>query len=353
LKIKELRIENLRNLVDVSLQPHQDLNIIIGDNGAGKTAIIESLVVLSRGRSFRTHQASELIGPDKGSFRVFAEAVRDDGRVHRLGLERSGKLWRARKDSKDLSQISKLTRSLPLILIEPNSHLLVSGAPEYRRKFLDWGVFHVEHGFLETYRRFTRVLKQRNAALRQKQNEVLDSLDSLIYPLVIQLDAQRKAHCQSVSKELNTLLQILSPELKEVKVEYMKGWGDGDYAEALYESRESDMDRGATKLGPHRADVVLSQGKVPARSILSRGEQKMVSSALLLAQATLLSSLGEPPVILLDDLASEFDKNHFDNVLDASLERGGQVWVTGTQMQLPTGEKKVFHVKHGIVQEVL
>jgi DNA replication and repair protein RecF len=353
LKIKELRIENLRNLVDVSLQPHRDLNIIIGDNGAGKTAIIESLVVLSRGRSFRTHQASELIGPEKGSFRVFAEAVRDDGKVHRLGLERSGTLWRARKDSKDLSQISKLTRSLPLILMEPNSHLLVSGAPEYRRKFLDWGVFHVEHGFLDTYRRFSRALKQRNAALRKKQNEMLDSLDSLICPLATQLDIQRKRHCQSVRKEFGGLLTILSPDLKEIEVEYMKGWGGGEYADALYESRERDLERGATILGPHRADMVLTQGKAQARTILSRGEQKIVSAALLLAQAGLLCSIGEHPVILLDDLASEFDPFHFNSVLGASMERGGQVWVTGTQMQPTTVEKKVFHVKHGTVQEVL
>jgi len=353
LKIKELRVENLRNLAEVSLQPHNDLNLIVGDNGAGKTAIIESLVVLSRGRSFRTQQASELIGPEKNSFRVFAEAVNDNGKVHRLGLERSGKYWRARRDSADLTQISKLTRSLPIILMEPNSHLLVSGAPENRRKFLDWGVFHVEQGFLDIYRRYTRALKQRNSALRQNQAEVLDSLDALMCPLGIQLDILRKRHCESVSLKLRDLLSVLSPALKGIDIEYMNGWGADSYEEALYESRGRDMERGVTRLGPHRADMNLSTGKALARSVLSRGEQKIVSAGLLLAQSRLLNTKGEHPILLFDDLASEFDQVHFDNVLEVAMERGGQVWVSGTRIPPQSRQNKVFHVKHGDVREVL
>ena len=353
MKIKELSVENLRNLAEVSIQAHQELNIIVGNNGAGKTAIIESLVVLSRGRSFRTTQASELIGPEGGSFRVFAEVANDNGQRHRLGLQRSGKHWRARKDSSELSQLSELTRSLPLLLMEPNSHMLVSGAPEFRRKYLDWGVFHVEHGFLQTYRRYTRVLKQRNSALRQKRTELLDSLDSLMCPLAEKLDMLRNKHCQSIALTLQPLLKILSPNLKEMEIEYFNGWGQKPYEDALYEGRGRDLERGATKSGPHRADLVLLRGKVLARSVLSRGEHKVVTAALLLAQARLLASQGEHPVILFDDLAAEFDKSHFEKVLRVSMEQGGQAWVTGTQIKPQSRPNKVFHVKRGVVEEML
>ena len=130
--IKTLQIENIRNLARVDIEPSPTLNILFGANGAGKTSVLESLVVLSRGRSFRTNQANELIGPEGNSFRVFAESSNHARKTIRLGLERSGKHWRARKNGDDLSQLSQLTRDLPLVLMEPNSHLLVSGPPEVR-----------------------------------------------------------------------------------------------------------------------------------------------------------------------------------------------------------------------------
>ena len=100
--IKKLQIENLRNLASVDIEPDPRLNMLFGGNGAGKTSVLESMVVLSRGRSFRTKQASELIGPVAGSFRLFAEAINNSDKTHRLGLERAGKHWRARLDGNDV-----------------------------------------------------------------------------------------------------------------------------------------------------------------------------------------------------------------------------------------------------------
>mgnify|MGYP000735954327 FL=1 len=171
--IRQITIENLRNLSSVAIEPHERLNFLFGDNGAGKTSVLEAITTLSRGRSFRTPQASELTGPDEPVFRVFAEIEDDQGQRHRAGLERSARHWRGRLDGADLRQLSQLTRILPTVLMEPDSHLLVSGAPEVRRRYLDWGVFHVEHGFLETWRAYARALKQRNSALRHQHIDLL------------------------------------------------------------------------------------------------------------------------------------------------------------------------------------
>ena len=353
MKINTIQIENFRNLESVSFKPNPVLNFVTGNNGAGKTSILESIVVLSRGRSFRTPQASELVGPAKSSFSVFSEIQQDGGQLDRLGLERSGKHWKARKNGQDLSQISQLTRSLPLVLMEPNSHLLVTGAPDARRRFLDWGVFHVEHEFLSVWRLFSKTLRQRNAALRQGQIEVIESMDEILSPLGSQLSQLREAYSKSISRETQSIISDLSTGLSDITLEYQNGWGPGSYREALSKWRERDLERGATTQGPHRADLILMKGKAFARAVLSRGEQKTLSAALLLAQAGFLKSRGESPIVLLDDLASEFDSRHFEKVLSKFLAIEGQVWVSGTRKPEYHGSCSMFHVEHGAVREMV
>ncbi len=353
MKINTIQIENFRNLESVSVKPNPVLNFIIGNNGAGKTSILESIVVLSRGRSYRTPQASELVGPVKPSFNLFTETEQDNGQRNRLGLERSGKHWKARRNGQDLAQISQLTRSLPLVLMEPNSHLLVNGTPDVRRRFLDWGVFHVEQQFLEIWRRFSKTLRQRNAALRQGQVDVIESIDEILSQLGSQLSQLRETYSESISRETQSIVSELSDGMSDITFDYHNGWGSGTYHDALLKWRERDLERGTTSQGPHRADLVLMKGNVFARAVLSRGEQKILSASLLLAQARFLKSRGESPVVLLDDLASEFDSIHFERVLAKFLETEGQVWVTGTRKPDFSGPCSVFHVEHGTVREMV
>jgi DNA replication and repair protein RecF len=335
------------------LTPHPGLNLVFGQNGAGKTSVIESIVVLSRGRSFRSTQASDLVGSDHDYFRVFAQTGSQGDREHRLGLERSGKHWRARKDGADLQQLSQLTRSLPLMLMEPNSHLLVSGTPDHRRKFLDWGMFHVEQPFLDTWRNYSKILKQRNAALRSGQVDVLDSLDEVAAAQGESLSSMRESHFSAVKQKLKSILGELNKDLSDISLDYERGWRGSSLGKALASSRENDLRRGMTGSGPHRADLSLSWRKTDARNILSRGEQKLVAAALLLCQGKILSEGGEGPVVLLDDIASEFDREHFEAVLECALECGGQVWVTGTSRQTTEHPHKMFHVERGGVREMV
>jgi DNA replication and repair protein RecF len=351
--IKKLQIENIRNLARVEIEPNPGLNILYGVNGAGKTSVLESLVVLSRGRSFRSNQASELIGPRGDYFRVFAESLNHADKSSRLGLERSGKHWRARKDGDDLSQLSQLTRDLPLVVMEPNSHLLVSGPPEVRRKFLDWGMFHVEHEFLETWKRFSKILKQRNAALRLRQEDVLDGIDPVFSELGNRLGGMRRLHSVAASERVQGLMSALNSDLDDLKMEYWDGWGRESLVESLQASREGDLVRGSTSAGPHRADMLITIRDSPARNVFSRGEQKLLAAALLLSQVEILSEKGERPIVLLDDLASEFDQEHHDRVLYRARKSGGQVWVTGIRRQSLEVDHKVFHVEHGEVLEVV
>ena len=168
------------------MSAHPSINTLYGVNGAGKTSVLESIAVLSRGRSFRNNKVARIIGPAASGLRVYAEIQNDPNaqkpgsKPTRLGLERDPNGWRARRDGEELKQLSDLAQALAVVVMEPNSHSLISGAPEIRRRYLDWGVFHVEPRYLEAWRRYARALKQRNAALRSGERAVLDSLESVL-----------------------------------------------------------------------------------------------------------------------------------------------------------------------------
>ncbi len=351
--LRKFQIKNFRNLSQVQLEPHPLLNIIYGANGAGKTSILESMVVLSRGRSCRTTQAGELIGTAGDTFRIFGLGQTESGQKLRLGLERSGKRWRGRLNGEDLSQLSQLARVLPLVLVEPDSHLLISGPPEIRRKFLDWGMFHVKHDFLDTWRRYSKALKQRNAALRSKQVQVLDGIDHVLAEQGERLSRQRQEYTDLMKSSLFMVLNELGFGLEDVDVGFNRGWTADSLMASLQKNRAKDLDRCVSHAGPHRADLSFTQGKQAARAVLSRGEQKLFAVALLLTQAQIAESAGEKPLILLDDLSSELDSEHFDNALNRALESGAQVWLTGTEPAESSSPHKVFHVEQGGVEEVV
>lgn len=353
MRIKSLEINNLRNIEAVRFEPDPLLTCFVGDNGAGKTTILEALVVLSKGRTFRTGQATSLIGPCSPHFQIISAIVNAGGTEHRLGMERGVKHWTARHNGEDVSQLSELTHLLPHVLMEPASHTLVSGPPEGRRKYLDWGVFHVKHDFLPLWRRYSRALKQRNAALRQSDQNVVSSLDPQLASLGEQLHKHRQIHADRLSAILSETMPLFNSTLTDIELNYKKGWAGENLGEAISQSIQRDMDRGATGPGPHKADLMLSLGGKQAKDRLSRGEQKALTAALIMTQAQLICETGETPILLLDDLASELDESHLIKVLRAGLDLGVQIWLTGTV--LPNAIKncgqayKMFHVEHGRV----
>jgi len=353
MRVKSLNINNLRNIVSTQIEPDPCLNCFIGDNGAGKTSILEALSVLSKGRSFRSGQISSLIGPENKFFQIVTKVETRSGDSHQMGMERGADYWSARHNGEDITQLSELTQLLPHVLLEPSSHTLVSGPPDGRRKYLDWGVFHVKHDFLMLWRRYNRVLKQRNAALRQSNAMVVESLDSQFISLGEQLHHARENHTGLINKHLHHHLPIFSQALEGIELSYRKGWRGDSLAEAIKVSGQRDIERGSTGPGPHKADLYLSLDGTPARERLSRGEQKTMTAAMILAQAKLVCESGEKPILMLDDLSSEFDEAHLGRVLNAGLELGVQIWVTGTQLVPAIKASKssytVFHVEQGRV----
>jgi DNA replication and repair protein RecF len=353
--LKELRVRNLRLLGDVNVDLTDGWNAFVGPNGAGKTSLLEAVFALSHGRSFRRGVRDVLSSLGSEGFSIFGVLARADGRAHRLGLARRGGRLEARVNGES-SGVAGLVQHCAVVCFEPGSHELINGAAEERRRFLDWGVFHVEPDFLGSWRRYQRALRQRNSALRVGEGALAEPWEIEMAESGERLAGMRETYMGRLRRHLAPLLAEFLGELGDFSLSLSRGWPvEVGLAEALHSGRTRDQERGFTGRGPHRADWSVAFERAPRREHLSRGQEKLCALALVLAQATLYAEVGgERPILCLDDLASELDQHHQEQVLTLARAQGGQVLLTGTE--LPQALRQApwplhrFHVEHGSVR---
>ena len=355
MKLERLRIRGLRCLAEVDLTLGEGIHAFVGANGAGKTSVLEAAFLLSHGRSFRSGAKDALLQRGASSLSVYGEVRHADGRVGRVGLGREGARWEARFDGRTTT-LGEMVSECAVVCFEPGSHALIAGGAEERRRYLDWGVFHVEHGFLLAWRRYQRALKQRNTLLRSSNTnppELFEPWEAELSVAGGEIDAMRLRYLELLRPHLERSMRGLLPELGRVELRYRRGWPeDQPLAAALAELRGRDLGRGPTTVGSHRADWSVVYEQAPQREHLSRGQEKLTALACLLAQAELFAEQnGEWPVVCLDDLASELDLAHQSAVVDELVRAGAQVLVTGTELSAPLQALSVhvFHVEQGLV----
>ncbi len=351
--LTRLTIAGLRCLAEAELAPGPGLNLLLGGNGAGKTSVLEALFLLGSGRSFRFGGHEAVIARGSAALQVYAE-IDTDGRQDRLGFERARSSWRALRNGERVADLAELASLVPVVCFSPESHELIGGGAEVRRRFFDWIVFHVEPEFTEAYRRYARLLRQRNAVLKQSPSDAeLRVWTSDLADAGETLALLRLNLFPEFAAAMRAALAATLPEMGDAEISYKRGWRDDV---ELYERLESlsakEREVGHTLAGPHRADWTVAFAGREIREYGSRGQQKLVAlAAVLVAAGIYRSRRGHAPIVALDDLASELDEDHQRRALLACAELGAQLWVTGTQQSTSFsqwgGAMTVFHVEQG------
>lgn len=357
-----LQISDFRNISSAKLDFCLDgFSIISGNNGCGKTSLLESIYYLSLGRSFRSSNVGHIIHNSADKFTIYSEIAHHEDQTISVGLERARNgVMTARIAGKEVSSISDLADKLPVQLINSQCHHLLDSGPQFRRNYLDWGVFHHETEFLEVWRQFKRILKQRNAALGEdvSKNE-LDPWDYELSQIAPKLHQFRLNYVNQLFPMLESMLNELLPSLK-IKLDYYPGWDiDVDFQQVLKASYLRDKHLGYSQFGPQRANLNMFINGLPAKDILSRGQQKLFVCAMILTQGALLfQGRNKRPIYLIDDLPSELDHSSRHSLITLLSKQAAQIFITaverkGLESCLMTKSVKMFHVEHGSLTSIV
>lgn len=411
--IERLQISHLRNLTQLQLTASR-CNVVMGANGSGKTSCLEAIFLLSRGKSFRHHQPKRYITHHQPSVTVFATL--SDGTSLAIQKQQDASTTLRLNHSSVYNQ-SVLTAKLPTLLIDPSSMDMLEQGSSQRRQLLDWLVFHMKPGFHPQWLAYQRLLKQRNQLLKQPKPLSKSSLAELqawdqgLSNHAALIDHYRQQVFSAWQPHFKALLKKLLPSYADqLSLSYASGFdSDRPLAEQLSERLAQDLQLGYSRIGCHRADVhvhwrsktpeskALSENlsikspavadledkaligeklenqtikpaaliKEQAANVLSRGEKKLLITALKLSQLPLLladsQALTTPeatPVVLLDDITAELDDQAVAVLLSTLAKLPCQLFITSlTDDILPTissywPEAALFHVKHGQLTKV-
>lgn len=344
-----IEVHQFRNIslskMDVGL-----VNLFYGENGSGKTSILEAIYYLALGRSFRSRYLERVIKREQPSFSLFARVADVP-----IGIKRSlAGDFQIRINGEDVFSTAELAIYLPAQLLNHESFDLLTAGSKERRSFVDWGTFHVERdGFFLAWKNLARVVKQRNSALKTKKPDQIKVWDAELIKLSMLVNKIREDYIAEWVAVLKRLIE--KSELQDdIQLKFQQGWSqERPLEEVLAESLERDIAFGYTQHGAHRADVRITINNKPSHDVLSRGQQKLLVCLMKIAQAKLLKDRkGKSCVFLIDDLASELDERRRQLICDLLLEFGFQLFVTGIErknIENLFGERPscLFHVKQG------
>lgn len=365
MQIKNIKLSGFRNLEEQSVDLHDGLNLLVGENGQGKTNFLEAVYLLATLRSFRSASVKDVIrfGYEHAEIcgRVDAGDTPVELRVQLRGTAR--RLWvgqhsvRAAKD---------FLGQLKVVAFTPDDLAMIKGGPVLRRKFMDRAVFLFDPRHLVRIRDFNQALKSRNRLLKEGQREgvqeeVIDSFSQTMAAAGAEISRSRMEVIGRVGGHAKAIAKGMAPDAGEAEIVFKPGWrmDEGVSTEVLLrqlrDCLKQDIRRGQTGLGPQQDDFDVDLGGSGARTFASQGQQRILAIALLLAVVQeVISSGGERPVILLDDVSSELDAGRRRLLFERVGELGGQVLITTTDEGLVTelaGEEAGrFRVAAGRIQ---
>lgn len=350
--LRHIVISHFRNIESARLDfPKTGYCLISGSNGSGKTSILEAIHVLTRGKSFRASDPSQLIQHDQNSFALSAVTWKGD---ERIGVQRDRQGKALVKVDGECAKFLDIALKIPIRMMSPiESYALVNGGPEQRRRFLDWGMFHVKHSYWSEIKKLHRILKQKNAAIKMRCSDAeLTQWNIMLAEVSYSLDAMRAEYLEQLEKVFSQYREKL-PLLKEVRLCYYPGWPreSTDLFTQLSTAMRQERQQGYCLIGPHRAELRFEGPHGLCKDQMSRGQQKILALALYLAQGEhLFEATGSHPLYMVDDFSSELDFIAQKLLIDALDPSDKQVIITSLTQSIPLSQKLDHNLKQYVIE---
>ena len=355
--IEKIHISKFRNLSDQYFLPSSSINVIIGNNGHGKTNFIESLYYLGHGRSFKTRNLKEIIPFNHQQIQI--SAIIDDKKIK---INKSREKNTVIIDDKKITSNSYLSQLLPIQIISPDRGFVVGGNPKLKRSYLDWGVYHNNQKTIETYSAYKKTLKNINALLNSSNQSQLEGWLNQFSKLSVEITKERFLYLENLSLTLEQGISSSFSGLVEPFFDFVftlqTGWpkevdvlDEKSTREYLVKNKNSIVKTKHLKHGPHRASIDFYFNN-QSESYLSRGEQKKASIVFWMLQVLLLVEKEKIPVVLIDDISSELDEIKIKSILDFLIETNTQIFMTDIgNKKLPLNDKKAnrFLIENGVI----
>ena len=358
--VKEICLTDYRNIQNAHFVPADTLTVICGKNGQGKTNLLESVWLCTGGKSFRGAKDIELVR-EEADFALVESVVQGFGKETQLriaiGGQNNDKKGRtAKANGVNYGRASNLAGIFTAVVFDPGHLSLVKGSPEGRRKFIDAALCQLYPSYLTLFRRYTRLVTQKNALLKafwqtQGARDLLDVFDEKLAETGMQVSGKRQEYLAMITPEILHNYDDIASGSEKMKISYQPSF-DTDLLSVLHKVREKDIAAGFCTAGPHREDFNITIDGRDAKIFASQGQQRSAVLSLKLAEAAGAQKVtGEHPVMLLDDVLSELDDTRQAYLLNRM--QGKQTIVTACNPSLFAGANgKIYKMTNGILNGV-
>jgi DNA replication and repair protein RecF len=361
--VETIIARGVRNLAPLELTPRARFNVFVGDNGQGKTNLLETVFVVATLRSFRTSKLSELLAFGAAEATIGARVVRDGlTRIYEVTLAPGSR--KVRLDGKVPRPLGHYFGAFNVVVFTPDDLQLPRGAPGDRRRFLDRAVFNRDPAHLGVVQDFDKVLKTRNTVLRNaaagtmprgQVDALLDVYDQQLARLGVALATSRRRVVDELAGRLAAAFAAITRTGLTAAARYVTTWADADVAEVeqrLRAGRPRDLGSQSTQQGPHRDDLAFELEGREAGSFASQGQLRAILLAWKTAELELLGQVhGDPPILLLDDVSSELDPDRNAYLFEHLAGLAGQCFITTTAAHhvLLTADRADYAVRNGVI----
>jgi len=360
MKIKQLLLQNFRNIHNLEMNCHPNINVIFGDNGQGKSNLLESISCLSVGKSFRVSSDKPLLSFDKDFF-YLKSILHERHGENKVELAYDGSKKKAKINGDVKTKLIDFIGTLKTVSFIPEDLNLVKEGSSGKRRFVDLLLCQISKKYAISLASYQKVLDQRNKILKEKPAELkqlLDAWDLQLAQFAIEITQKRKEIFEALNPELNNFFKKISQTEDHVTLSYSSSLelDSNEYTlelcvKKLKEKRQYDIIRGFTTIGPHRDEIHILFNNRDSKIYASQGQQRLIAFSLKMAEIKVIENItNEKPILLLDDIFSELDEKKINNILSLLQEEERQTFITTAYpIQLSAFEHQVFTMNKGVL----